>query len=61
MIDHEDAIKLEDLLSEDRYSGSKDWRSGGLVERVEWLISMYEAKKKEVEQLEINLSEFGWP
>lgn len=50
MLKWEDAEKLEKLLAEDRYD-SKDWKAGSFSERVEWLISMYEAKREEVEQL----------
>lgn len=40
--------RLINLLATERYD-SKDWRSGGPAERVEWLISMYESKKAELE------------
>lgn len=40
--------KLKELLPDDLYD-SKDWKSGGIVERVEWLLSMYESKKEELD------------
>ena len=49
MLKWEDAEKLEELLKDDRYP-SKEWKDASLPERVEWLISMYEAKKQEVQK-----------
>lgn len=43
--------RLQGLLKDNLFD-SKDWRSGGIVERVEWLLSMYESKKAEIEYLE---------
>ncbi len=43
-----DAARAE--LHDDRYAGSKDWRSSGWVERVRWLTSMYDAKKSEADE-----------
>jgi hypothetical protein len=40
------------LLPTELYEGSKDWREGNTVERIEWLLSMYESSKQEVERLE---------
>lgn len=51
MLKWEDAEKIEELLKADRYE-SKDWKAGSLSERIEWLISMYEFKKQEVNYLE---------
>ncbi len=41
--------KIIKLLPDDLFSGSKCWRDGDTVERVEWLISMYKSKAYEVE------------
>lgn len=38
--------KIASLLHDDLYSDSKDWQAGDMVERVEWLLSMYEGVKK---------------
>ena len=40
------------LLPTELFSGSKDWTQGNTVERIEWLLSMYESSKQEVERLE---------
>lgn len=42
--------RAAELLAASRYSGSKDWVNGGYTERIEWLITMYEAKKDELDQ-----------
>ena len=44
--------RIRDLLPTELFSGSKDWTQGNTVERVEWLLSMYESSKQEVERLE---------
>lgn len=44
--------RIKDLLSTDRFSDSKDWREGSVVERVEWLLSMYESSHEDVLRLE---------
>lgn len=41
-------------LPDDLYD-SKDWRNGSYAERVEWLHTMYENRKKDVERLESGL------
>jgi polyphosphate kinase len=43
--------KIEKLLPDHLYAGSKDWRNGNVVERVEWLLSMYESQKEECDYL----------
>jgi hypothetical protein len=45
--------RIQELLPTDLFEGSKDWREGSLAERVEWLLSMYESSKQEVERLEV--------
>lgn len=47
--------KIHDLLPTELFEGSKDWREGTIVERIEWLLSMYESSKQEVNRLEDEL------
>jgi hypothetical protein len=47
--------RINDLLPTELFEGSKDWRDGSVAERVEWLLSMYESSKQEVERLEAML------
>jgi ATP-dependent protease HslVU (ClpYQ) peptidase subunit len=47
--------RIRDLLPTELFEGSKDWREGNTVERIEWLLSMYESSKQEVERLEDEL------
>jgi hypothetical protein len=44
--------RIKDLLPTELFEGSKDWREGNYVERVEWLLSMYASAKQEVARLE---------
>ena len=44
--------RIRDLLPTELFEGSKDWREGNTVERIEWLLSMYASSKQEVERLE---------
>jgi hypothetical protein len=44
--------RIQELLPTELFEGSKDWREGNTVERVEWLLSMYASAKEEVERLE---------
>jgi hypothetical protein len=44
--------RIRDLLPTELFEGSKDWREGNTVERIEWLLSMYESSKQEIERLE---------
>jgi hypothetical protein len=44
--------RIRDLLPTELFGGSKDWREGNTVERVEWLLSMYASAREEVERLE---------
>jgi len=44
--------RIKELLSTDLYADSKDWREGSVVERVEWLLSMYESSHEDVLRLE---------
>ena len=44
--------RIRDLLPTELFEGSKDWREGNTVERIEWLLSMYASAKEEVTRLE---------
>jgi hypothetical protein len=44
--------RIQELLPIELFEGSKDWREGNYVERVEWLLSMYSSAKAEVARLE---------
>lgn len=44
--------RINDLLPTELFEGSKDWRAGSPAERVEWLLSMYQSAKEEVDRLE---------
>lgn len=44
--------RIQELLPTELFEGSKDWREGNYVERVEWLLSMYAGAKEEVARLE---------
>jgi hypothetical protein len=44
--------RIQELLPTELFEGSKDWREGNYVERVEWLLSMYASAKEEVARLE---------
>ena len=47
--------RIRDLLPRELFEGSKDWREGNTVERIEWLLSMYASAKEEVARLEAML------
>ena len=44
--------RIRDLLPTELFEGSKDWREGNTVERIEWLLSMYASANQEVDRLE---------
>jgi len=44
--------RIAALLPTELYEDSKDWREGSLVERVEWLLSMYQNSHEDVLRLE---------
>jgi hypothetical protein len=44
--------RIRDLLPTELFEGSKDWREGNTVERIEWLLTMYASAKEEIERLE---------
>ncbi len=39
--------EIEAMLPTELFAGSKDWVAGDVVERVDWLLSMYESCKQE--------------
>ena len=43
--------RIQELLPTKLFEGSKDWREGNPVERVEWLLSMYASAKEEIGRL----------
>jgi hypothetical protein len=47
--------RIRDLLPTKLFEGSKDWREGNTVERIEWLLSMYASAKEEVNRLDDEL------
>ena len=47
--------RIRDLLPTELYEDSKDWREGSVVERVEWLLSMYQSSHEDVLRLENQL------
>lgn len=47
--------RIKALLPTDLYEDSKDWREGDVVERVEWLLSMYRWSREDVLRLEQNV------
>jgi ATP-dependent protease HslVU (ClpYQ) peptidase subunit len=47
--------RIRDLLPTELFEDSKDWREGNTVERIEWLLSMYESSKQEVDRLQDEL------
>ena len=51
--------RIRDLLPTELFEGSKDWREGNTVERIEWLLSMYSSAKEEVERLERLVDDIG--
>lgn len=44
--------RIIELLPTELFEDSKDWREGSIVERVEWLLSMYQSTHEDVIRLE---------
>jgi hypothetical protein len=44
--------RIQELLPTELFESSKDWREGSPAERVEWLLSMYDSAKQEVNRLQ---------
>jgi hypothetical protein len=44
--------RIRKLLPTELYADSKDWREGSVVERVEWLLTMYQHVREDVLRLE---------
>jgi hypothetical protein len=44
--------RIKELLNDGLYPNSKDWTQGSVVERVEWLLSMYQNSHEDVLRLE---------
>ncbi len=47
--------RIQELLPTKLFKGSKDWSEGSTVERVEWLLSMYQSSEQEAARLEKQL------
>lgn len=47
--------RIRDLLPTELFEGSKDWREGNTVERIEWLLTMLESANQEVDRLQDEL------
>jgi ATP-dependent protease HslVU (ClpYQ) peptidase subunit len=47
--------RIRELLPTEMFEDSKDWREGNTVERIEWLLTMYESAELEIERLQADL------
>ena len=47
--------RIRDLLPTEAFEDSKDWREGNTVERIEWLLTMYESAELEIQRLQGDL------
>lgn len=47
--------RIRDLLPTEAFEDSKVWREGNTVERIEWLLTMYESAELEIERLQADL------
>jgi hypothetical protein len=47
--------RIQELLPTELFEGSKAWREGSPVERVEWLLTVYAGAKEEIARLERDL------
>lgn len=47
--------RIRELLPTEAFEDSKDWREGNTVERIEWLLTMYESAELEIERLQADL------
>jgi hypothetical protein len=47
--------RIRDLLPTEAFEDSKVWREGNTVERIEWLLTMYESAELEIERLQAEL------
>lgn len=43
--------RIKALLRDDLYPGSKDWSEGSTLERVEWLLTMYQDSREDIARL----------
>jgi len=50
---------IKALLRDDLYPGSKDWSEGSTLDRVEWLLSMYQSSREEVTRLQVDVHELA--
>jgi len=49
--------RIKELLPTELFGDSKDWREGSVVERVEWLLSMYESSHEDVLRMEVDIDD----
>jgi len=49
---------IKELLNDDLYAGSKDWVASNTINRIRWLIEMYEGKKEELDHAYSMLASF---
>ena len=49
--------RINALLPTKLFEGSKDWREGSVVERVEWLLSMYQSSHEDVLRMEVDIDD----
>ncbi len=49
--------RIKKLLPTELFEDSKDWREGSVVERVEWLLSMYESSHEDVLRMEVDIDD----
>jgi hypothetical protein len=49
--------RIKKLLPTELFEDSKDWREGSVVERVEWLLCMYESSHENVLRMEVDIDD----
>ena len=49
--------QINDALPMDLFPGSTDWTEGSTLERVLWLLTMYESATEEVKRLESDVTD----
>lgn len=49
--------QIKKLLPTGLFEDSKDWSEGTIVERVEWLLSMYESSYEDVLRMEVDIDD----
>ena len=49
--------RIKELLPTELFKDSKDWREGSVVERVEWLLSMYQSSHEDVLRMGVDIDD----